>query len=429
MNNSKPNSDDIQEILGLDEHAGGRKLFRFVVAAVIVLGVVVATVWFFAVRGSDAIRYVTVKVTRGDLTVTVTATGTLQPVNQVDVGTEVSGTIKTVAVDYNDRVKVGDELARLDTDKLEAQVAQSRAALESTRAKLIEARATVFESQSNLERFQRVQELSAGQVPSKREMDAAEAALRRARAIEATVTAQIAEAEAKLSMDQTNLRKAVIRSPINGVVLKRQVEPGQTVAASFQTPVLFTLAESLAQMELHVDVDEADIGQVRAGQSANFTVDGYPNRTFAAVISEVRHAPKTVEGVVTYECVLTLDNSGMALRPGMTATAEITVKKLENRTLVPNAALRFSPPVEEEVAGEGGGLVSLLLPRRPRSLTRAPERDATNKNVQRLWVVDKGQAVAVSVTTGATDGTMTEVTGGEIKPGMAVIVDTVTRGP
>jgi len=427
MNNSNPNSDDIQEILGLDERAGGRKFFRFVVAAVIVLGVVAATVWFFAVRGGDAIRYVTVKVARGDLTVTVTATGTLQPVNQVDVGTEVSGTIKTVAVDYNDRVKVGDVLARLDTDKLEAQVEQSKAALESARAKLIEARATVFEAGANLERFQRVQQLSAGQVPSKREMDSAEAALRRARAIEATMTAQIAEAEAKLSMDQTNLRKAVIRSPINGVVLKRQVEPGQTVAASFQTPVLFTLAESLAQMELHVDVDEADIGEVKEGQNATFNVDGYPHRTFAAAITEVRHAPKTVEGVVTYECVLTLDNSDMALRPGMTATAEITVKKLEDRTLVPNAALRFSLPVEEEVPAESGGLVSLLLPRRPRSFTKAQERNGANKNVQRLWVLDKGQAVPVFVTTGATDGTMTEVTAGEIKPGMEVIVDSVSR--
>jgi len=428
MNTFNPDSDNIREILGLDERSSGRKLFRIILAIVIVLAVVAATVWYFTIRSGDAVQYITAKVTRGDLTVTVTATGTLQPVNQVDVGTEVSGTIKTVAVDYNDRVKVGEVLARLDTDKLEAQVEQSKAALESARAKLIEARATVFEAGANLERFKRVQELSAGQVPSKRELDAAEAALRRARAIEATVTAQIAEAQAKLSMDQTNLRKAVIRSPINGVVLKRQVEPGQTVAASLQTPVLFTIAESLAQMEVQVDVDEADVAQLKVGQQATFTVDGYPGRVFNAVVKQVRYGPETVQGVVTYKTVLSVDNSDLALRPGMTATANITVQQVANVVLVPNSALRFSPPVaEERTASSGGSLLTRLFPRPPRTSKPRDTADVKSKK-QRVYVLHNGQPSIVQVTTGSTDGIRTEITDGDLAVGTEVVTDMISTG-
>jgi HlyD family secretion protein len=364
-----------------------------------------------------------VPVTRGDLTVTVTATGTVQPVNQVDVGTEISGTIRTVEVDFNDWVKVGQVLARIDTEKLQAQVQQSEAALESAQAKLSEAQATLAEVRDNLERFRRVREMSGGKVPSEREYAAAEALLKRAISNEATLKAQISEAKWKLTVDQTNLSKAVIRSPINGVVLKRQVEPGQTVAASLQTPVLFTIAENLTQMEVQVDVDEADVAQVQVGQQANFTVDGYPGRIFTAVVKQVRYGPETVQGVITYKTLLSVDNSDLALRPGMTATADITVQGLTDVVLVPNLALRFSPPAPAETAQPGGSLISRLFPRPPRAARPRSTTDAKGK--QRLYVLRNGEAEAVAVATGATDGIMTEIRDGEVQVGTEVVTDIV----
>ena len=416
MNVSDDNARDISEVLGLGEPPRGRKRVRLAMIAS-ALGIIVAAgVWYSRARNDAAVQYTTAAVTRGDLTVMVTATGTVQPVNQVDVGTEISGTIKTVEADYNDRVKVGQVLARLDTDKLQSQVLQSQSTLESAQARLIEAQATVVEARDNLERFKRVREMSGGKVPSQREYDAADAILKRALSNEATLTALISEAKWKLSIDQTNLSKAVIRSPINGVVLKRQVEPGQTVAASLQTPVLFTIAESLAQMEVQVDVDEADVAQVKVGQQATFTVDGYPGRTFTAVVKQVRYGPETVQGVVTYKTLLSVDNADLALRPGMTATANITVTRSARVMLAPNLALRFSPPVEDAAAQTGGSLLSRLFPRPPHTSRSSDRQDARGKQ-QRVYVLRDGQPSAVPVTTGSTDGVMTEIPGGDIPVG------------
>jgi HlyD family secretion protein len=428
MNVSEDNARDIHEVLGLDEAPRGRKRARFAVVGLGVLLVVAAVVWYSTTRKSAAVQYKTAAVTRGELTVMVTATGTLQPVNQVDVGTEISGTIRTVEADYNDRVKVGQVLARIDTDKLQAQVLQSKSTLESAQARLIEAQATVVESRDNLERFKRVREMSGGKVPSQREYDAADAVLKRALSSEATLKALISEAKWKLSIDETNLSKAVIRSPINGVVLKRQVEPGQTVAASLQTPVLFTIAESLAQMEVQVDVDEADVAQVKVGQLASFTVDGYPGRTFSAVVKQVRYGPETVQGVVTYKTLLSVDNSDLALRPGMTATANITVKRTANVMLVPNLALRFSPPVPAETAPTGGSLISRLFPRPPPPSRPRETGDAKSKQ-QHVWVLRDDQALAVSVVTGSTDGVMTEITSSDITVGTEVVTDMISASP
>jgi HlyD family secretion protein len=261
-------------------------------------------------------------------------------------------------------------------------------------------------------------------------MDAAEAALQRAKADEASAKAQVSEAQAILEANESDLAKAVIYSPINGIVLKRSVEPGQTVAASFQTPVLFTLAEDLTQMELHVNVDEADVGQVKEGQEATFTVDAYQDRTYPARIIQVRYGSQEVEGVITYETVLNVDNSDLSLRPGMTATADITVQKVENAILVPNAALRFSPPVKEKDApsNSGGSVISKLLPHPPRSPSKQREDVAADKRQHRVWTLQDGQLVAIAVTIGATDGIMTEVTSGDVEPGMALVVDTLKAG-
>ncbi|HSH12936.1 MAG TPA: efflux RND transporter periplasmic adaptor subunit, partial [Desulfurivibrionaceae bacterium] len=252
-----------------------------------------------------------------------------------------------------------------------------------------------------------------------------------ARANEAMLQANIAEAEANLKVDQTNLEKAIIISPINGVVLKRTVEPGQTVAASLQAPVLFTLAEDLAKMELHVDVDEADVGQVKAAQLATFTVDAYPERTFPARISQVRYGSKTVDGVVTYETLLEVDNSDLSLRPGMTATANITVKELHDALLVPNAALRFVPPAKTEGSNKKerneASVLSRLFPRpRREPPVRKEINNKGSKRAQRVWVVREGNLAQIPVTVGASDGTSTEITDGDLQPGQEVVVDSVT---
>jgi HlyD family secretion protein len=420
-----PNA-DVARILEVDQHRGYAKWLKRSVAVAFLVIVAAAGVVIWKTSGtSDSAQFKTEEVKRGDLTVIVTATGTLQPTNKVDVGSELSGIVKTVEVDYNDRVKIGQVLARLDTSKLEAQVTQSRAALDSAKAKVLQVQATVLETRSKLTQFQKVRELSNNKVPSQSELDAAEAANERAKADEASAKAAVSQAQATLEANETDLSKSVIRSPINGIVLARNVEPGQTVAASFTAPVLFTLAEDLAQMDLHVNVDEADVGKVREGQGASFSVAAYPNRTFEARITQARYGSSTTSGVVTYETVLKVNNSDLSLRPGMTATADITVKKVENAILIPSAALRFTPPVQEEKK-TSGSLVSSLLPRPPSSKQRD---DLTiNKQEQRVYVLKNNQPSPVSITVGSTNGGLTEVVAGDIQPGMAVVVDVVTGG-
>jgi len=218
----------------------------------------------------------------------------------------------------------------------------------------------------------------------------------------------------------------VICSPINGVVLTREVEPGQTVAASFETPVLFTLAEDLTHMELHVNVDEADIGQIKVGQDATFSVDAYPDRTFQAQITQTRFGAKTTDGVVTYETVLKVDNADLSLRPGMTATADIIVMKIENVLLVSGSALRFQMPTEQSV-NKNGGIMSSILPHPPAREIKQKEISLSGKE-QQVWILKDGQPTPVSVTTGATDGIMTEILKGNIESGTQLIVDTIRKG-
>ncbi|MEW6376726.1 MAG: efflux RND transporter periplasmic adaptor subunit [Thermodesulfobacteriota bacterium] len=419
---------DISKILEVDKPLIYRRgVKRWLIVALLAVVAVTTIIIWKRTEKSGSEQYITQEVKRGNLMVIVTATGTLQPTNKVDVGSEFSGIIKSVEADYNDRVKIGQVLARLDTSKLEAQIAQTKAALESAKAKVLQAQATVSETRSKLAQLQRVWELSNKKVPSQSELDAAEAAFERAKADEASAKAAVSQAQATLEANETDLSKTVIRSPINGIVLNRSVEPGQTVAASFQAPVLFTLAEDLTQMELHVNVDEADIGKVREGQKASFSVAGYPNRTFEARITQARYGSSTTSGVVTYETVLKVNNSDLSLRPGMTATADITVNKIENAILIPNPAIRFTMPIKKEQAPSSGSLISQLLPRPPRPSSKQSEEATANKREQPVYTLRDGNPLAIPITIGLTDGTMTEVVSGDIKPGMPVIVDIVVK--
>ena len=417
-------ANDIVKTLGLDRKSKvSSKLKTVLLWGGIALAVMLIA-WFWLGRKSGSeVQYQTQAAKRGDLTVMVSATGTLQPTNQVDVGSEISGTIKSVEVDYNDRVTRGQVLARIDTTKLEAQVRQTAASTEAARARVLQTQATIAEAKAKLARLVQVQEASGGKVPSKTEMDTARANHDRAVDDEANARAAVAQAEATLEAQRTDLAKAVIRSPIKGVVLKRAAEPGQTVAATFQTPVLFTLAEDLTQMELHVDVDEADVGKVREAQSATFTVDAYPDRNFPARITQVRFGSKTVAGVVTYETVLKVDNKDLLLRPGMTGTANIVVQQAKDVLLVPNAALRFTPPQAAPKPKGGGGLVSSMLPRPPSSAPK-PAGTAEDK-APHVWVLRAGKLEKIMLKTGMSDGVMTEVKEGRIEPGTPVVVDII----
>ena len=425
MNNSATESErkDIEEVLGLGTRAiPWWRSWRVLGLAIIVM--IAASLGYIYWSGSNAsstTQYKTEPVARGGLTVTVTATGTVEPTNEIEISSELSGMIKSVNVDYNDEVKSGQVLAKLDTDKLEAQVAHARATLAAKTAKLLELKATKTEKQRE---YERVKPLARRGYSSQSDLDVAKAAFDRAVAMVASGTADVAVAEADLNLDETNLRKACICSPINGVVLKRNIDPGQTVASSFQAPVLFTLADDLRKMQLEVDVDEADIGQVKEGNEARFTVESFQDRDFPARISELRFASETVEGVVTYKAVLTIDNSGLLLRPGMTATAEINVQTVEDALLIPNAALRYAPPADTS-SGSGKSFIRSILPGPPRSVD-VPKIIETSNGERRIWVLRDNIPVSVTVRTGVTDGVKTQILESELKPDDRVIVDTVT---
>jgi len=413
----------IRETLGLAGAASKSFWKRWYFWLALVIPIAIAALLWPGRTERIILRYQTAPIEQGNLAVTVTATGNLAPTNEVEVGSELSGIVASVAVDYNDRVKVGQVLAKLDVTKLNTQILQSEAALESAKAKVLQTQATAKVARSNLERLRQARELSGGKVPAPQDLDSAEAELSKALADEAGATAAVAQARATLEEIRTDLSKSTIVSPINGIVLERSVEPGQTVAASLEAPVLFTLAEDLARMELQVDVDEADVGSVKAGQEAVFTVDAYPARTFPARAVQVRYGADNEDGVVTYKTVLDVDNADLALRPGMTATADITVEKRDNILLVPNAALRFTPAASApaQTTQQKNSLLGKILPHPPTHPEKKPATAAPAPGRRQLWILRDGQPAAVEVTTGLTDGLKTEIVDGPLQPGTAVI--------
>jgi len=429
MNAPKKDSAKLQDILALGGGSGRFARLRgwLILAAVVLLLAALGYVYLRGNGEAKAPQYKTETAAMGTLVVKVSATGKLQPTNQVDVGSELSGIVDKVFVDDNDQVKKGQVLAQLDLSKLQDTVAKSRANLAAAQAQVMQVQATVAEARATLARFQQVAELSGGKVPSKSEMDTAVANLKRAEASEASARASVTQARATLQSDETNLGKATIRSPIDGVVLTRKVEPGQTVAASFQAPVLFTLAEDLSKMELQVDVDEADVGKVKLGQQASFNVDAWPGRQYAAVITRVAYGSQVKENVVSYLTVLTVGNDDLSLRPGMTGTAEITTLTRDNVLLVPNAALRFTPPTTSATKKKSGSVVSALIPRPPQQTPKV--QTSSNAGTPRVWVLRDGQAVPVDVQTGATNGQVTEIVGGALQAGTEVITEMLSSQP
>jgi HlyD family secretion protein len=412
---------DIESLLGIGKqrHSGifRRSLWWLAATAVVAIGAYV----LWSLNGSrTAVTYVTETVTRGNFTVLVTATGSAQPITQVNISSELSGTVRRVLVDYNSPVRTGQVLAELDMDKLKAAVENARAKLEASKAKVTDAAASIEEKRAL---YERRRALAAKQAVSAEELGLAKAAYDKATAQHESALAEVKVAEADLRVNEINLTKACICSPIDGVVLTRNVDPGQIVASSLQAPVLFVIAEDLRRMELRVDVDEADVGKIMIGNRATFSVDAYPDRKFPAAIKDIRYGSEVVQGVVTYKAILSIENSEKLIRPGMTATAEIVVQQVSDALLVPNSALRFSPAATQ-ARGQERSFLQRLLPGRPPF--RTPSKQEETGANRTVWILQNGIPTAVPVVTGATDGRQTEILNGRIAADQRVIVDAVT---
>jgi HlyD family secretion protein len=417
---------DVGATLGLKNH-GRSRIFRprnIVWAALVVVAIGgIYALWSLSGNQSAA-SYITQPAIRGNLTVIVTATGAAQPITQVNVSSELSGTIRKVHVDYNSPVKVGQPLAELDTDKLRATVDSVRARLDAARSKVADTSTTIEERRAE---FERKKELLTKGASTIRDLELAKAAYDRAVAAHSSALAEVKVVEADLRLSEINLAKACICSPIDGVVLKRSVDPGQIVASSLQAPVLFVIAQDLRHMELQVDIDEADVGKVRVGQNATFSVDAYPDRKFPASIRDIRFGSEVVQGVVTYKAVLSIDNAELLIRPGMTATAEVVVEQVNDTMLVPNAALRFSPASAMAGKKKSQGLLARLLPKPPGAMFRQPSEPEASGSNRRIWVLRNVAPAPVPVVIGASDGRRTEIRKGAIQSDEPIIVDTATR--
>lgn len=372
---------------------------------IIILGIIAAVIiaagLFFYLRGNGKSNiYKTEKISRGEIKSIVTATGTVNAVTTVSVGTQVSGTINKLFVDYNSQVKKGQLLAQIDPSTFQSQVDQAMANLSTAKANVEKAAVATFDAQRT---FQRNKELFAQNFIARSDLDTAETNFKSAEAQQKVNQSQVQQAQAALKISETNLQYTRIISPVDGTVISRSVDVGQTVAASFQTPTLFSIAQDLTKMQIDTNVDEADIGKVNAGQEVSFTVDAYPDIVFKGKVSVVRNAPITVSNVVTYDVVIQVNNPQLKLKPGMTANVSITIETLPNVLRVPNAALRFKP-VETKGKSE--------------STTGKQDIKGT-----KVWLLENGKPSPVKITTGLSDGNYTEVSSGNLKEGQEIITD------
>jgi HlyD family secretion protein len=371
---------------------------------VIIIGSVVvialAVVLFFVFKNGDGKqKFVTDTITRGDIKSTVSSTGTVNAVTTVQVGTQISGTIQKLFVDFNSPVKKGQLLAQIDPSILEAQMGQARANLLSARANLEKSQVMLRDTKITLERNKI---LYGKNYIAKSDLDTSETNYLSAVAQIKVAEAQIQQAQAALDSSAINLKYTKILSPVNGTVISRNIDIGQTVAASFQTPTLFTIAQDLTKMQIDTSVDEADIGKVKSRQKAAFTVDAYPEFPFKGKVSVVRNAPITVSNVVTYNAVIVVDNTGLKLKPGMTANVSIETESKQNVLRVPNAALRFKPAT---------------------SATTPDQKRVKGPKGPGVWILENNKPKNVKITTGISDGNYTEVTSGELAEGQQVITD------
>jgi len=421
---------ELSQIIQAEKGSSRRQKFLFLAGAILLL-LVAFFAWriFFSGKGSQT-TYVTEPIKRGDLRITVTATGNLEPTNEITIGSELSGTVNEVLVDTNDLVKKGQTLAKLDTSKLERQTDSSRATALAAQARVAQAQATLVESEAGLKRLQKLKEASGGKLPSQADMDTAIASAERAKADLASAEADVRQAQANVGTNESDLEKSIVRSPIDGIVLTRNIEPGQTVAATMTAPELFVVAEKLENMKLQVAVAEADISRLKQGQEASFTVDAWPSRNFEASVKKVEFGSTVTDNVVTYTTELAVSNDDLSLRPGMTATAEIAVAEADDAFLIPNAALRFNPESAQAAPAASGqpkrSFVQNLIPspRRPAGGGASPAEEAPvakSGEPTKIYILRAGKPEPLTVTTGLTDGRVTAITGEGLSEGLPVI--------
>ncbi len=361
-----------------------------------IIGVIILIIFvfiaFFIFKGSKKLpKFKTESIISGEISQTVTASGTVNPVTSISVGTQVSGTIKKLYVDFNSPVKKGQLLAEIDPSLFEAQVAQTRANLYSAQANLQKIKSIVVNDEKT---YKRNKELYSKNFISRSDVDLAEATYNSGKAQINAANAQIAQASAALQNNLTNLRYTKIISPVNGIVVTRNIDVGQTVAASFQTPTLFLVAQDLTQMYIYTSVSEADIGKIKLGQDVEYTLDGYPDSIFKGKVKQIRISPTTVQNVVTYDVVISVNNKDYILKPGMTANVSIITAKKKNILLVPNASLRFTPNFGD---------------------------DAPKYKTQGIWILVKEKPERINVKTGISDGINTEIISDKLKKGDLVI--------
>ncbi len=370
----------------------------------VVLIIIIVTGWMVLFRnGETAAQYKTKKVERGEITANVSATGKVNAVVTVQVGSQVSGTIQRLFVDFNSRVKNDQIVAQIDPALFQAQVEQARAKRENDQANVEKARVVLADAKRNLGRMA---ELLSKNLVSQSDKDAAQTAYDSALAGLRAAEAQVMQDQASLKLAETNLRYTTIRSPVDGIVISRNVDVGQTVAASLQAPTLFTIAQDLTEMQVDTSVDEADIGKVQVGQEAEFTVDAYPESPFHGTVHDIYNQPLIVQNVVTYDAIIRVKNPDLKLKPGMTANVTIKVGHSNDAVKLPNAALRFSP---EKASGQ-------------EALPKTGKDNAT-----RVWVLKNGRPAPASVSLGLSDGIFTEVIAGDLSPGDEVILEKIRK--
>jgi HlyD family secretion protein len=386
---------------------------KIIIAAGLI--VILAVGGFFLFRNSaNGVKFKTEKVAKGDLHASVTATGTMSAVTTVLVGTQVSGTIRQLLVDYNSIVRKGQLLAQIDSAVFQAQVEQARANLQSAAANVEKSEAAMLDAKRTMERNRTLFDRN---FIARSDLDTSETNYQSARAQVNVSKAQVEQARAALQMAMTNLQYTRILSPVDGMVISRNVDVGQTVAASFQTPTLFNIAQDLTQMQIDTNVDEADIGKIVVGQPVQFSVDAYPDIVFNGKVSEIRNAPTTVSNVVTYVVVIKVSNPEFKLKPGMTANVTIIIDQKQGVLKIPNAALRFKWTEGEAAEGKKAGASQQK---------QEAGKESTGRRTQGIWILENGKPKRLPVSTGISDGNHTEIVAGDVKEGDAVILESVS---
>jgi len=376
---------------------------KIIILAIIAIVIIAAGLFFYFRGNGKNTVYKTEKISRGEIKSIVTATGTVNAVTTVSVGTQASGTIKKLFVDYNSQVKKGQLLAQIDPSTFQSQVDQAMANLSMAKANVEKAAVATVDARRT---FQRNKELFAQNFIARSDLDTAETNFKSAEAQQKVNQSQVQQAQAALKISETNLQYTRIISPVDGTVISRSVDVGQTVAASFQTPTLFSIAQDLTKMQFDTSVDEADIGKVKSGQDVSFNVDAYPDTIFTGKVAVVRNAPITVSNVVTYDVVINVNNSELKLKPGMTANVSITIETHPDVLRIPNAALRFKPSNVKEISEKTQG-----------------KQGAKGTKV---WLLENGKPSPVRVTTGLSDGNYTEIIEGQIQSGQEIITDNLS---